>query len=92
MFGLDVYLPKECLKTPNRSLLDHELHENSLFVERLTHLLQVDRTNLFPEHCLEELHQKGHLALDPVGTKIQQSFQENPSCFTPLIGNRIDVR
>ena len=91
MFGLNVYLPKECLKTPNRSLFDHELHENSLFVEGLAHLLQVDRTDLFPENGLEKFHQKRHLALYPVSTEIQKAFQENPSCFTPLVSNRIHV-
>ena len=92
MFGLDVYQPKEYLEATYGPLFDHELHENGLFVKGLTHLLQVYHTDLFPENGLEKLHQKGHLALDPVRTKIQKAFQENPSCFTPLVGNRIDVR
>ena len=56
MFGLNIDLPKECLEAANCSLLNHKFHENSLFVEGLAHLLQVDHTDLFPKNGLEKLH------------------------------------
>lgn len=57
LISLDVGLIEKRLEASCRALLDHELHEHSLSVDRLSHFILVNDADFFAEDSFEQLHQ-----------------------------------
>lgn len=78
-------------KAADCSFLYHEFIEYCLSVNRLCHFFKLNIADLLTEHRLKQLHQDELLTLDPVLAKLYNAFHKNPTGFSSLICDRIDV-